>query len=279
MSWKNETSVFLTCPFCEGEASSLSPLISSSFALPMFALACAYPTTEEFRLYYFCMGIFCSSFQMSIINFFTKDLHLTACQYLFIQKIVSFPLILGTVWNFTVPWWLSTLPSVVCILCFSWIPVFPGSKDSRLLAAHHIPYQGGKSMITLQPWKLHYVLLHPPSPTQLLFQAAPVLSQPDHILFLVMLPVFCLHSWTSCCPFWWYSTLWWQDVWPHAHCSPLPCKSCQNRAGSVSEMFHEALDNGGSARWKCCCCCCCPCPHVLSNKGLCVYLVHVSYLG
>ncbi|XP_068549200.1 Wilms tumor protein 1-interacting protein isoform X2 [Anas acuta] len=77
-----------------------------------------------------------------------------------------------------------------------------GSKDSRLLAAHHIPYQGGKSMITLQPWKLHYVLLHPPSPTQLLFQAAPVLSQPDHILFLVMLPVFCLQSWTSCCPFW-----------------------------------------------------------------------------
>jgi len=72
-----DLSFCLWCIFCEeGKASFPSPeIFSSSFFPPVFALACACFTTEEFRLYcYFCVGIFCSSFQTGQMVFFSKDL-------------------------------------------------------------------------------------------------------------------------------------------------------------------------------------------------------------
>lgn len=48
--------------------------LSSSNFLPMFPLACGCSTTEEFRLCrYFCVGIFCSSFQASTVDFFISE--------------------------------------------------------------------------------------------------------------------------------------------------------------------------------------------------------------
>lgn len=192
--WKDWASVFVSDASCEeGKASFPSPLtFSSAFFLPMFALACACSTTEEFRLCYFCVGIFCSWFQMSTMDFFSKVLNCTSVPFSpENSELAPLPLSLFKILlcpgHF--PFWL-----VMCILGFPWIPDFPGSKGSSLLAAHHPLTKEARLYCSAAT----ETSVCPSAPENLLFQTSRVLLQLTSFLFLFLLPVFLLSPVLDC---------------------------------------------------------------------------------
>lgn len=96
-------------------------------------LCCVCSASEEFKpSYYFCVGIFNFPSQTQWMTLITI---LTACQYLFLQKVVSSS---GTVWILLYPgnllFWF-----VMSIFCISW-----NSRCLRTAGSSSSSYQGGR---------------------------------------------------------------------------------------------------------------------------------------
>lgn len=132
------------------------------------------------------------------------------------------------------------------ILGFSWIPEFPVSKHSRLLAAHHPLTKEAR----FYRFAAVETSVRPSSPAKLLFQTSCVLLQLSSFLFLFLLPVLLLSPVfdfllslplvTLCSAV--AGPLPSPLARPHTHISLLPCKSCLTRTG--------ALSKGHSVKWK-----------------------------
>lgn len=161
--------------------------ISPDFFFLLSACVCSGMCLLYYRLYCnFYVGIFCSSFQMSTMDFFSKDLN---CMSVPVSsensELAPLPLALFRILLYPghFPFWL-----VMHILGFSWILDFPGSKGSSLLAAHHALTKEARIYCSAAM----ATSVCPSSPENLLFQTSCVLLQLTSFLFLFLLPVFLL---------------------------------------------------------------------------------------